>query len=178
MKQLCTRLAVRLYNQYFFKISLLRGFFYGFFLKKKGKRVYICKGITIMSPQNVELGNDVYLGKNVTIAGQQGVTIGDNSIINHNVNIISVNHVYEDPNKTIREQGYYGAPISIGEDVWIATGAVVLQGIKIGKGAVIGANAVVTKNVAPYTLVGGIPAKFIRRRNSEKKSKDLPNRYY
>lgn len=178
MRRLFTLLAKKLYNEYFFKMSLLRAFFYGIFLKKKGKRVYICKGVTIMSPQNVELGNDVYLGKNVTIAGQKGVTIGKDSIINHNVNIISVNHVYEDPNKTIKEQGYYGSPINIGEDVWIATGAVILQGIKIGKGAVIGANAVVTKDVAPYTLVGGIPAKFIRRRNSEKKDKDLPNRYW
>lgn len=172
MKQLYTLLTNKLYNTYFFSTSFLRGLFYGIFLKKLGKRVFICKGVTIMSPQKVELGDNVYLGKNVTIAGQAGVTIGANSIINHNVNIISVNHIYEDSSKTIREQGYSGGPISIGEDVWIATGAVIIKNVKIGKGAVIGANAVVTKDVAPYTLVGGVPAKFIRRRKRKVMNKD------
>ncbi len=172
MKQLYTKLANKIYNYFFFKTSQFRAFFYGFFLKKIGERVYICKDVTILSPQNVTIGNRVYLGKNVTIAGQAGVTIGDYTIINHNVNIISINHIYQDSSKIIREQGYCGGPISIGEDVWIATGAVILQNIKIGNGAVIGANAVVTKNVAPYTLVGGVPARFIRRRSKKTKNKD------
>ncbi len=172
MRQFYTRLANKLYNTYFFSTSFLRGLFYGIFLKKLGKHVFICKGVTIMSPQKVELGDNVYLGKNVTIAGQAGVTIGANSIINHNVNIISVNHVYQDSSKTIREQGYYGGPISIGEDVWIATGAVITKNTKIGKGAVIGANAVVTKDVPPYALVGGVPAKLIGQRKANLKKED------
>lgn len=164
MRLFFTLLVKRLYNEYFFKTSLLRGFFYGFFLKKKGKRVYICKEVTIMGPQGVELGNNVYIGKYATIAGQAGVTIGNDTIINHDVNIISVNHVYEDSGMKIEDQGFAGGPITIGDDVWIGTGAVILPKIKIGKGAVIGANAVVTKDVAPYTVVAGVPAKLIKRR--------------
>ncbi len=172
MRQSYTLIAKRLYNTYFFKICRLRGFFYHFFLKKIGKRLEISKGAFIMSPQNVEMGDDVFLGRNVTIAGQKGVKIGSNTIINHNVNIISVNHIYENSTKTIREQGYRGGPISIGEDVWICTGAVILPSTKIGKGAVVGANAVVTKDVAPYTVVAGIPAKLIKRRIAKTNNKD------
>lgn len=168
MKQSITKFVVRLYNEYFFKTSLFRTLIYRPFLKKCGKRVFICKQVTIMGPQNVELGNNVYIGKYATIAGQAGVKIGNDTIINHDVNIISVNHVYEDSTKRIEEQGFAGGPIIIGDDVWIGTGAVILPNTKIGKGAVVGANAVVTKDVELYTVVAGVPAKLIKRRNPSK----------
>ena len=62
-------------------------------------------------------------------------------------------------------QDYYDGDIIIEDDVWIGAGAVILPGIKIGKGVVIASNAVVNKDVAPYTIVGGIPAKLIKERN-------------
>lgn len=59
-------------------------------------------------------------------------------------------------------------PINIGNDVWIGYGAVILRGVSIGDGAIVGAGAVVTKDVDPYTIVGGVPAKTIRKRFNEK----------
>lgn len=168
MKQKYIKFAVLFYNYYFFYLCGLRGRLYSLFLKKKGKRFEVCKGVTIMSPQNVEVGDDVYIGRNVTIAGQCGVVLGNNIIINHNVNIISVNHVYQNAKQTIREQGYRGGQITIGDDVWVGTGAVILDGVTIHKGAVVGANAVVTKDVSAYTVVGGVPAHIIAKRTAKK----------
>ena len=124
-----------------------------------------------MSPQNVEMGTDVYIGRNVTIAGQRGVIIGNDVMINYSVSLISVNHVYQNSHVVIRKQGYYGAPIIICDDVWICAGAVILPGVTIGKGAVVGANAVVAKDVAAYTIVGGVPARFIKHRNHKTKNR-------
>jgi acetyltransferase-like isoleucine patch superfamily enzyme len=64
----------------------------------------------------------------------------------------------------IKDQGKFEAPITIGKNVWIGTRATILPGVEIGDGVIIGANSLVTKNVMPYTIVGGIPAKFIRDR--------------
>ena len=65
----------------------------------------------------------------------------------------------------MNQQGAYEKQITIEDDVWIGYGAKILAGVTVGKGAVIGAGAVVTKNVAPYAVVGGIPAKEIKMRN-------------
>ena len=78
--------------------------------------------------------------------------------------INSANHVYADPSRTIREQGHSAASIVVGDDVWIGAHAAILAGVTIGNGAVVGAGAVVTHDVAPYTVVAGIPARVIKRR--------------
>lgn len=122
------------------------------------------KGAKIMSPQKVEIGHNVYFSEGVIIGGQNGVTIGNYALIGYNVNLISANHSYQNNLFPILKQGLYGGPIEIEDDVWIGSNVVVLPNVKIGRGAVIGANAVVTKNVEPYAIVGGVPAKLIKYR--------------
>ncbi|TOB35760.1 hypothetical protein CGK06_26050 [Vibrio parahaemolyticus] len=78
--------------------------------------------------------------------------------------MISRNHKFSDIDKYIKEQGYQNAPIVIGNDVWIGFNSTILPGVSIGDGAVIAAHSVVTKDVPSYTVVGGIPAKEIKKR--------------
>lgn len=150
-------------------IGQIRVLFWGFLLKKIGKRVDIMNGVIIMSPQKVEIGHDVLLNEFTRIGGQNGVKIGDFVQLSYNVTLVSQNHAYNDFSRPIKTQGYVGGPIIIEDDVWVGTNAVIMPGVTIGKGAIIGANAVVTKNVKPYTIVGGVPAKYIKHRFNELK---------
>ena len=91
----------------------------------------------------------------------KNITIGDGSLIGHNVVLATVNHALE-PEKN-RTNSY--APIHIGEHVWIGSNATILAGVNIGQWAVVAAGAVVTKDVPAYTVVGGVPARVIKRVN-------------
>ena len=76
--------------------------------------------------------------------------------------VFAVNHVFDDPNRPFVDQGITAEGIVIEDDVWLGAGAIITDGVTIGKGAVVAAGAVVTRNVAPHTVVGGVPAKQIK----------------
>lgn len=81
--------------------------------------------------------------------------------------IYTQNHCYEDETKPIIQQGYTKTkPVVIGDDVWIGARAIILPGVNIGSHSVVGAGAVVTKDVPDYSVVGGVPAKVIKRRKT------------
>lgn len=114
---------------------------------------------------HLEIGNHVLVNHGCYLSGgKAAVVIGNDVLLAPNVAIISEMHRYDDPNRLIRKQGNVRAPVVVESDVWIGANAVVLPGVRIGQGAVIGANAVVSQDVAPYTMVGGVPARVIRRR--------------
>lgn len=129
-----------------------------------GRKVLIFPGCSFFWLENCEIGENVTIHDFCCIDAIGGVKIGDNTRIAHNCSIISGQHKYEIPDKAIVDSGYTKASISIGCDVWLSTGVVITQGLSIGDGAVVGANSVVTKDVAPYSVVGGVPAKFIKDR--------------
>lgn len=129
-----------------------------------GKKVVIFPGCVLHWLENCEIGENVSIHDFCYIDAIGGVKIGDNTRIAHNCSIITGQHRYDVPEQTVVDSGYTKAKIVIGSDVWLGTGVVVLQGVTIGGGAVVGANSVVTKDVAPYSLVGGVPAKFIKSR--------------
>ena len=81
-----------------------------------------------------------------------------------NVAMIAFNHGFYTREIPVKEQDYVDAAITIEDDVWIGAGVVILAGVTIGKGAIIAAGAVVNKDVPPYTIVGGVPAKVIKER--------------
>ncbi|MFA6232940.1 MAG: acyltransferase [Bacteroidota bacterium] len=117
----------------------------------------------IAHPENtLVLEDDVFISQHCTVSGN--VRIGAGSLIGGFVTIIDGNHVFDDKGKPIREQGGIQRPIEIGKNVWIGTNAVILQGVRIGDGAVIAANATVTHDVPPDAIVGGTPARIIRMR--------------
>ncbi len=92
------------------------------------------------------------------------VTIGSDTWIAPNAYIVPTTHAYKRRDITITQQGTYGGDINIGEDCWIGINVVISPGVTIGKGAVIGANSVVTKDIPEYAIAVGAPAKVIRYR--------------
>lgn len=122
-------------------------------------------GFGLFPPFYTDCGKNIHLGKNVFINSschfqdQGGIYIGNNVLIGHCVTLATLNHI-----QSPRDRGsMIPKAIHIGNDVWIGSNATILQGVTIGDGAIIAAGAVVSKNVEPNTIVGGVPAKFIKR---------------
>ena len=130
----------------------------------KGK-FYCLPNVYLNFPKRIKLGYNLFLNRNVHIVARDEIVIGDNVLIGPNTVINSGSHNYKDTDKLIRDQGHKKAPIVIGNDVFIGGNAFILPGVHIGDGAVVGAGAVVTKSVEPYTVVAGNPAVVIGRRN-------------
>ncbi len=130
----------------------------------------------------IRLGNDVHLARFCTLrAGKRGITlhdgvginqytfldgnggveIGPDTLLSPGVQCISGNHIFDNPDVPIKYQGTEYGKITIGEDCWLGTNVIVLPGVTLGRGAVIGAGAVVTKDIPAYGIALGIPAKVI-----------------
>jgi acetyltransferase-like isoleucine patch superfamily enzyme len=110
----------------------------------------------------IQIGTDSLIGEYSVIRGQGGVSIGNRVYTSPFTQIIAVNHVFDDPATPFVEQGITAQGIVIEDDVWLGSGAVITDGVHVGKGAVVAAGAVVTKDVAPHTVVGGVPARLIK----------------
>jgi len=126
-----------------------------------GERVYIHWPVTITSPQQVLLGDDVSLAAYVHIWGEGGVRVGNRVMIGTHASISSVTHDYtqRDMYHTLIEK-----EVVIEDDVWVGSNCVILPGIRVGKGAVLGAGSVVTKDVPPGVIMVGVPAKVLKPR--------------
>lgn len=118
------------------------------------------------------MGDNVFIGRNCSVttssSGRSPIRIGNNVMLAERVQIIGGNHAFDRTNIPINQQGEgkQGA-ITIEDDVWIGASAIVLTGVKIGKGSVVAAGSVVTKSVEPYFIVGGNPAKLIKKRKGK-----------
>jgi acetyltransferase-like isoleucine patch superfamily enzyme len=110
----------------------------------------------------IRIGRDSLIGEYTVIRGQGGVTLGDRVYTSPHTQIIAVNHVFDDPERPFVEQGITAEGIVIEDDVWLGSAAVVTDGVRIGRGAVVAAGAVVTRDVPPHTVVGGVPARVLR----------------
>lgn len=115
---------------------------------------------------------DIIIGDNTLIASTAlilaPINIGSNVVIGHGTRATALTHNYEDVTRPIKSQGVSGHLITISDDVWIGGNSVLIQGITIGTHSLVGAGAVVTKDVPPYTIVAGNPAKPIKRYDFEK----------
>lgn len=109
--------------------------------------------------KNIKFGKRVFINSGCKFQDQGGITIGDDALIGHNCVIATLNHSFEPE----RRADMIPAPVKICDKVWIGANVTILQGVTIGEGAVVAAGAVVTKDVEPRTVVGGIPAKLIKR---------------
>lgn len=109
--------------------------------------------------KNIRMGNNVFINAGCHFQDQGGITIGHNTMIGHNVVLATLNHDL-DPEK---RRDLHPAPIVIERDVWIGSSVTVTPGVTIGEGSVIAAGAVVTKDVPPHVVAGGVPAKIIRQ---------------
>lgn len=107
--------------------------------------------------KNTRIGERVFINSGCRFQDQGGITIGDDALIGHNVVLATLNHgLNPDP---AERSGTYPQPIVLEHSVWIGANATILPGVTIGHGSVVAAGAVVTQNVAPNTVVGGVPAK-------------------
>jgi acetyltransferase-like isoleucine patch superfamily enzyme len=124
----------------------------------------------IASTDHTNLGEYIRIGKNVglgefsSLGGSGGLTIGDDTIIAQYFSAHPENHIFNDLNKSIRLQGTTRASITIGNNCWIGAKVTVVAGVTIGHGTIIGAGSVVTKDIPPYSIAVGNPAKVIRSR--------------
>lgn len=109
---------------------------------------------------DVTIGDNTRIGMHNTIIGP--VSIGNNVIFAQNIVVSALNHNYSDPNLPICKQGINTKPIIVKDDSWIGAGAILTQGVTIGKHSIVAAGAVVTKDVPPYSIVAGVPAKIIK----------------
>lgn len=115
-----------------------------------------------MPQSGIKIGCNSLVGEYSVIRGQGGVQIGDRVYTSPFTQIIAVNHIFDDPTRPFVEQGITAQGIVIEDDVWLGAGAIITDGVRVGKGAVVAAGAVVTKDVPPHTVVGGVPAKIIK----------------
>jgi acetyltransferase-like isoleucine patch superfamily enzyme len=117
-----------------------------------------------LSRAGITIGKNCFIGEYNVIRGQGGVSIGNDVYTGPMVKIVAVNHVYNDLERPIREQGVTAQGIIIEDDVWLGAGVTVVDGVTIGRGSVIGAGAVVTTDIPPYSIAVGIPAKPVKNR--------------
>jgi len=134
---------------------------------KLGKKAIISEMVTIKFPERVSLGNRSFIGKGTFIQGSGIVAIGDDVLIGPYCKIWSSNHSFASTKIPMNKQGHTFAKVTIGSDVWLGTGVIILSGCNIGDGAIVAAGSVVTKDVPEYTIVGGNPAKVIKERDRD-----------
>lgn len=133
------------------------------FIKKMGK-VRIYEGVTFWYPYRIKIGGRVTLNEWDYLSGYGGIEIEDNVRIGHHVSIITSDHLHDRKDLPVYKQGLVSAKVKICRDAWIGCNVTILKGVTIGKGAIIAAGAVVNKDVPEYTIVGGVPAKKIKKR--------------
>lgn len=124
-----------------------------------GKGVRIQGGAKVWQPWRFRIGDNSWIDGGVSLYAVDDIKIGSNAVISEGAFICTASH-------DIRSETFdlVTKPVEIGDSVWIGARAIVLPGVKIGEGAVVGAGAVVSRDVAPWTVVAGNPAKFIKKR--------------
>ena len=127
----------------------------------------IIKDYAMLCPRTgfIKIGKKCSVNPYCVLLGYGGITIGDYVRIAAHTSIIAFNHNFDDTDQTIYEQGNNDKGIVIEDDVWIGTGVRILDGVTIGTGSVIGAGSVVTKDIPPYSICVGVPAKPIKQRS-------------
>jgi acetyltransferase-like isoleucine patch superfamily enzyme len=132
-----------------------------------GRFVWIGDGTKIRCHEGlVEIGDKTVFGQECTISAYQRIRIGEQCVIADRAMFIDFDHGTAEVERPIRVQGIYKRDTVVGSNVWIGYGACVLRGVRVGDNAVIGTNAVVTRDVPANAVVGGVPAKVLRMREA------------
>jgi maltose O-acetyltransferase len=143
-----------------YRASLMRSLGY-----RIGRRTTLMGNLSIVHPararRDLSIGSDCFINVGCVLDLGAPVEIGDRVSLGHQVLIVTASHDFAD--HAHRAGHLAPAPVSVGHGAWIAARAVLLPGVVVGDGAVVGAGAIVTQSVEPHTVVGGVPAKTIRR---------------
>lgn len=130
---------------------------------RMSKDVMLYSGISVRNPKGLTIEDGVSIGPKVLLDARMGLTIRKNAVIAYDAIIWTLNHDYND----VYFSGK-GASVEIGPYAWVCCRSIILPGIRIGEGSVVASGAVVTKDVEPYTIVGGVPAKKIGERKRQR----------
>ncbi|GAB3611867.1 hypothetical protein GCM10027415_02070 [Humibacter ginsengisoli] len=146
----------------YFPSHRVRGFFY----RRAGLTMDRSSSIhwraEFYAPERIAIGPHCTIGDSSFLDGRSGLTIGESVNLGSHVTIYTRQHDVDSP-----DFAEVGGPVTIGDHAWVSSHAIILPGVTVGQGAVVAAGAVVTKDVAPYTLVGGNPARYIRDRSRD-----------
>lgn len=171
-KSFISKLLWVLYNQiHYGYIEKLRKniklYFWKRYLKSVGDNVVIHPSVLIRGAENIVIGNDVNVNHGSELYGAGGLTIGEGSMIAYNVMIFTDSRKFksEQPLKSLK--GRIINPVTIGNDVWIGAGAIILPGVKIANHAIVAAGSIVTSSVNEWDIVAGNPAKKVSNRLSK-----------
>lgn len=151
----------------------LRGFLCNYIFKKCGTSINVEKWAYFGLGNDIEIGSNSGIGIRANIYGIGGggeLVIGDNVMMAPDVTILTLKHHHENHSVPVIHQEISPSKIVIGDDSWIGIRSIILPEVNIGRGAIVAAGSVVTKDVPDYTMVGGVPAKIIKKRiiNGEK----------
>ena len=140
-----------------------------YFQLKKGQNIIVCNRCKIQPCKYITFGNNVFISEDVRIttseSGRSLIKIGNDVMIGPRVMILGGHHAYDRLDIPMWKQGEgKQGNIVIEDDVWIGAGSIILTGVRIGRGSIIAAGSVVTKDVEPYCIYGENPAKFIKSR--------------
>lgn len=126
---------------------------------------YLCSYVSnAISGEGIRIGRQCWIGVGAIVAsGRGGLYLGDNVLVGPGAILVTGGHDYRETGLSAIEQRYQGRPIRVGNNVWIGAGAVILGGSVIGERSVIAAGAVVSGEISPYSVAGGVPAKVIRK---------------
>jgi acetyltransferase-like isoleucine patch superfamily enzyme len=130
-----------------------------------GAGVLLEPGVWLTAPGSarIRIGEDSFLNRNVMVAAQELVEIGAHCMLANGCFVSDSSHRYEDPEQPITWQGFQSkGPTRIGENCWLGANVVVTSGVTIGERCVIGANSVVTRDIEPFSIAAGAPAKVLR----------------
>lgn len=158
------------YSKISFGSKRIRRFLVSKIVKEAGKNINVEKG-AMFSP-NISIGDNSGIGVNCFL--NSGIRIGKNVMMGPEVHVYTTNHRHDRLDIPMIEQGMQNTrEVVIEDDVWIGAKSIILPGVRIQKGSIIGAGSVVTKDVPPYTIVAGNPAKVIKQRENEAREKML-----
>jgi acetyltransferase-like isoleucine patch superfamily enzyme len=130
-----------------------------------GRWVHVGDGTSLRCHEGcLTIGDKVVFGRNNVVNTYLDISIGAATIVADMVYVTDFDHVFADASVPIKDQGIVKAPVRIGADVWLGTKVSVVRGTTVGDGCVVAANAVVTKDLAPYSIAVGVPARVIRSR--------------
>lgn len=128
------------------------------------RNLWLSCGVVPGNEGYFEIGDHSYIGPNAVLAAGGPIVVGSHVQMGPNVSITAENHVFSDPARRINQQGVSHQGITIEDDCWIGGSVTILDGVRIGCGSVIGAGAVVTRDIPPFSIAVGVPARVVRSR--------------